>query len=61
MDWVQVSDLKWWNSQAALLYNIHGVPANVLIDPNGKIIDLNLRGPRLQQKLAEIFDQTQGK
>jgi peroxiredoxin len=55
MDWVQISDLKWWNSQAALLYNIQGVPANFLIDPSGKIIDINLRGARLQEKLAEIF------
>jgi peroxiredoxin len=55
MDWPQVSDLKWWNSQAALLYNIQGVPANFLIDPNGKIIAINLRGAALQQKLAELF------
>ncbi|UAY55709.1 TlpA disulfide reductase family protein [Arachidicoccus terrestris] len=55
MDWVQVSDLKWWNSEAALLYNIQGVPANFLIDPEGKVIAVNLRGPALQTKLAEIF------
>lgn len=55
MDWVQVSDLKWWNSKAALLYNIQGVPANFLIDPKGKVIATNLRGPALQQKLDEIF------
>lgn len=56
MNWPQVSDLKWWNSEAALLYNIQGVPANFLIDPNGKIIATNLRGPALQQKLAELFN-----
>jgi len=57
MEWTQVSDLKWWNSEAALLYNVQGVPANFLIDPTGKIIELNLRGAALQQKLAEIFNK----
>ena len=52
----QVSDLKWWNSQAALDYNINGVPANFLVDPSGKIIAKNLRGEALQTKLSELFN-----
>jgi alkyl hydroperoxide reductase subunit AhpC len=55
MEWPQLSDLKWWNSEAALLYNIQGVPANFLIDPAGKVIDVNLRGEALQKKLDELF------
>ncbi|ANI88657.1 hypothetical protein A9P82_04765 [Arachidicoccus ginsenosidimutans] len=55
LDWKQVSDLNWWNSKAALSYNVNSVPANFLIDPNGKIIAKNLRGEALQDKLKEIF------
>ncbi|HEY4207867.1 MAG TPA: TlpA disulfide reductase family protein [Puia sp.] len=55
LDWPQVSDLKWWNSQAALDYNINGVPANFLVGPDGKIIAKNLRGEALQTKLSELF------
>ncbi len=55
LDWKQVSDLKWWNSNAALLYNVNSVPANFLVDPAGKIIATNLRGEVLQKKLAEIL------
>lgn len=56
LDWPQVSDLKWWNSRAALDYNINGVPANFLVDPSGKIIAKNLRGEALQKKLSELFN-----
>lgn len=57
-NWVQVSDLKLWSSLAALLYNVNGIPANFLIDPQGKIIAKNLRGEALQKKLSEIFDNS---
>jgi peroxiredoxin len=55
LSWKHVSDLKWWNSMPALLYNISSVPANFLLDPQGKIIATNLRGEELQKKLAEIL------
>ena len=55
LDWIQLSDLNWWNSKAALLYNINSVPANFLIDPKGKIIAKNVRGEALQSKLAELI------
>nr|WP_262919032.1 TlpA disulfide reductase family protein [Tunicatimonas sp. TK19036]WKN35497.1 TlpA disulfide reductase family protein [Tunicatimonas sp. TK19036] len=55
LTWKHVSDLQYFNSQAAKLYNINAIPATVLIDPKGKIIAKNLRGQALEQKLAEIF------
>ncbi|TKC63991.1 AhpC/TSA family protein [Pedobacter hiemivivus] len=54
-NWTQLSDLKFWNCEAALLYNVNSVPANFLIDPKGIIIATNLRGEALQKKLSEIF------
>ena len=59
-NWPQLSDLKWWNCEAALLYNVNSAPSNFLIDPKGKIIATNLRGPALQQKLAEILNEKAG-
>jgi peroxiredoxin len=55
LTWTQVSDLKFWNSAAVPLYNIEGIPFNVLVDPNGKIIAKELRGPDLENKLAEVL------
>lgn len=53
--WTQVSDLKWWDNAAAKLYHVEGIPQNFLIDPNGKIVARNLRGPELRSKLCEIL------
>jgi peroxiredoxin len=55
LTWKHVSDLKYFNSQAALDYNINAIPFSILLDPNGVIIAKNLRGASLEKKLAEIF------
>ena len=59
LTWTHVSDLKYWQSEAAKTYNITGIPFSLLLDPNGVIIAKNLRGAALHQKLAEIFDKKQ--
>ena len=53
--WIHVSDVKYWNSVVVPLYKIESIPANFLLDKEGKIIATNLRGEQLEKKLAEIF------
>jgi peroxiredoxin len=55
LQWNHVSDLKMWNSVVVTLYQIDGIPLTFLLDPDGKIIAKNLRGPELEKKLSEIF------
>ncbi|MCB0697661.1 MAG: TlpA family protein disulfide reductase, partial [Chitinophagaceae bacterium] len=55
LTWTHVSDLKGWQSIAARDYNVNGIPANFLVDPEGNIIANNLRGPDLEAKLAEVL------
>jgi len=55
LNWTQVSDLKFWNNDVALLYFISEIPSNFLLDPTGKIIAKDLRGTDLDNKLEEIF------
>ena len=55
LTWKHVSDLKYFNSQAAVDYNINAIPFSILVDPNGVIIAKNLRGSGLDKKLSEIF------
>ena len=55
LTWTHVSDLKYWNSEAARTYNINGIPFSLLLDKNGVIIAKNLRGPALDKKLEEIL------
>ncbi|CAN5790756.1 TlpA disulfide reductase family protein [soil metagenome] len=53
--WTQVSDLKGWNNEIGRLYGVRAVPASFLLDREGKIIGINLRGEALNKKLAELF------
>jgi peroxiredoxin len=55
LTWNHVSDLKWWDNAVAKQYGIRAIPANLLIDPQGKIIAKNLSGEELQKKLAEVL------
>lgn len=55
LTWTHVSDLKGWGNETARLFNITGIPANLLLDKDGKIIAKNLRGIALEEKLAEVL------
>ena len=55
LEWTQVSDIKYFESEAARLYNIQAIPATVMLDPEGIIIAKNLRGATLEAKLEELF------
>ena len=56
LNWTHISDLKRWASAAVPLYRIGGIPFNVLVDPDGKVIAENLRGYALEQKLEQILN-----
>ncbi|HYC29817.1 MAG TPA: TlpA disulfide reductase family protein [Chitinophagaceae bacterium] len=53
--WTHVSDLKWWDNEVAKQYGIQSIPANMLLDPQGKIIAKNLSGEELAKKLEEVL------
>ncbi len=55
LDWTQVSDLKYWQNEAASLYAVNSIPSNFLVDKTGKIIARNLREKALHEKLAELL------
>jgi len=55
LTWTHVSDLKYWQSEAAKTYNVNGIPFSLLLDPDGKIIAKNLRGAALHSKLEEVL------
>ena len=55
LNWTQLSDLKFWGNEVALMYRVQSIPQNFLVDPNGKIIAKNLRGPALDKRLCELL------
>ena len=52
-----VSDLKYFQSEAAMNYKVNAIPFALLLDPEGRVIGKNLRGRQLQAKLASIFGE----
>ena len=55
MEWKHASDLGMWESAVVPLYKIDAIPMTFLLDKNGKVIDKNLRGKKLDKKLEELF------
>ncbi len=55
MQWPQMSDLKGWKCAAVDVYGVASIPSNVLVDPQGKIVAMDLRGEKLLNKLNEIY------
>jgi len=56
LTWTHVSDLKYWNSKAVDLFRFEGIPYNILVDPQGKIIAEGLRGDDLENKLKTLLN-----
>ena len=56
LTWTNISDLQYWNSPVVAMYGFNGIPFNVLVDPNGKIIAQELRGAALDAKLKELLN-----
>ena len=57
MPWLQISALKGFDCVAASIYKIDAIPDNILIDPQGKIIDRALRAKSLHNRLQKIFSE----
>ena len=55
LPWTHVSDLKGWDAQYARVYGVTGVPNNLLLDANGKVIATDLRGNDLSRYLHDIL------
>jgi peroxiredoxin len=55
LTWNHVSDLQFWESAVVPLYGINSIPTNMLLDPQGKVVAVGLRGEALEAKLKELL------
>lgn len=55
LPWRHVSDLQGAASPAVQLYKVQAIPMTVLLDKEGKILAMNLRGEGLSERLRNIF------
>ncbi|WP_228438884.1 TlpA family protein disulfide reductase [Chryseobacterium pennae] len=57
INWLQISDLKFWKSPVAKAYEIDELPFNVIIDGEGTIIAKNLHEKELEEFLKKSLGQ----
>ena len=55
MTWDHMSDLKYWQCEGAALYGVNSIPATVLVAQDGTIVERNLRGEAIAEKLKELL------
>ena len=53
--WPQIYDGQGWDSALAKQYDVHGIPFTVLLDQEGRIAGVNLRGQSVAQKVADLL------
>lgn len=56
MKWVQVSDLKGWESAAAQLYQVDAIPHTIILDKEGHILAKDLRGHELEEFISDYIE-----
>ncbi|GAA4102820.1 TlpA disulfide reductase family protein [Mucilaginibacter panaciglaebae] len=55
LNWTQLSDLRYWGNGVSVNYYVYDIPANYLIDPNGKIIAKNINSDVMLSTLKRII------
>ncbi|MDR1415218.1 MAG: AhpC/TSA family protein [Odoribacteraceae bacterium] len=55
MPWLQLHDPAAFDGDLAKTYDILGIPACVLVDPDGVIVDRNARGSWLDRRLIALY------
>ncbi|MDR3127314.1 MAG: TlpA family protein disulfide reductase [Tannerellaceae bacterium] len=57
ISWPQLSDLKFWNNEAAVLYNVRSIPHYILIAADGTILAAGIHPEALPAKIARALAQ----
>ena len=55
LPWHHVSALVGWDCPVAKQFNVTGIPRMFILDPDGKIIDMDLRGEALRTRISGLF------
>jgi len=55
MTWPQHFDGMYWENEYGTKYNIRGIPAMFLLDREGKLVDTNARGEKLEPMVRKLL------
>jgi len=53
--WLHVSDLKYRDSEVVRSFGLSEIPSSFLLDREGRVVAVNLRGDALRKKLEELL------
>lgn len=53
--WPQISDLKYWQSEAAEMFQVQSIPHMVIVDQQGVILNRGIRGEELEHFIASLL------
>lgn len=59
VNWMQVSDLRLWNSPVVSLYGVERIPYTLLLNPDGIIINQEISIEELEKFLADNLIESQ--
>ena len=51
LEWINLTDYKFNDNAAAIIYNVNGIPDNILIDEEGVIVNRKVDAKTLEVKL----------
>lgn len=57
ISWLQVNDPGGWDAKTAMRWNISAIPTSFLIDKDGKLVAMDLRGKELEKALKYLIDK----
>lgn len=57
MTWPQIFDGKRWKNEVASLYGVNAMPLTVLIDRNGVIRNINLKGDEMMAAVDKVLSE----
>lgn len=56
MPWRQIYDGKGWESEVGSLYGVSSIPKTYLLDKEGKVVEVGLRGEALGKTVAKYLE-----
>lgn len=55
--WIQVNDPRGWDAQTAIRWNIYQLPTTYLIDKKGNVVNIDLEGKELDDKIKTLLEE----
>ena len=57
MKWTQLSDLRGWHNSIAVAMGVNSIPHTVVVDSQGKILAVGLRGEKLEEFIGNSLNK----